>query len=67
MENLYNTEKAKEFRKKLQEIGDKVADLQYQLFLLNKEGKDIAEEYQIYIGVKEAPKKESEENNVEES
>lgn len=61
MENKYNTEKAKQYRVKLNDLSDKCAELQYQMFIAQKELKDISEEYQIYLGVKEAPKKEEKE------
>lgn len=64
MNDLYYTDTAKDYRKKLQEIGDRCAELQYQLHNLQKQGNEIAEEYQIYLGLKE-PKKE--ESDVKES
>lgn len=64
MNDLYYTDTAKDYRKKLQDIGDQIAELQYKLHNLQKQGNDIAEEYQIYLGLKE-PKKE--ESDVKES
>lgn len=58
MENKYNTEKAKEYREKLNKLSDRCAELQYQMFIAQKELKEISDEYQIYLGVKEPPKKE---------
>lgn len=67
MENKYNTEKAKEYRTKLNELSDKCAELQYQMFIAQKELKEVSDEYQIYLGVKEPPKEEKEVADVQES
>lgn len=64
MNDLYYTDTAKDYRKKLQDIGDQCAELQYKLHNLQKQGNEIAEEYQVYLGLKE-PKKE--ETDVKES
>ena len=60
--DTYNTEKAKEYRSKLEKISDEVAELQYRLFCLQKKGKEIGEEYAIYLGIKEPDKKEEKED-----
>lgn len=63
LENKYNTEKAKDYRKRLDEIQAKCAELQYNLFCLQKEGREISDEYSIYLGVKEPKKDEKEDKN----
>lgn len=57
MENKYNTPKAVEYRKKLNELSDKGAELQYQMFIVQTELKKMSDEYQIYLGVKEPLRK----------
>lgn len=65
--DLYNTQEAKDYRKQLEKISDEVAELQYRLFCLQKQGKEIGEEYAIYLGIKEKQEDKKEENNVQES
>lgn len=56
--DLYHTPKAIEYRKKLGDIQGKLEEEQYKLFVLQKEAKEISEEYAEYLGLKEKEKKE---------
>lgn len=66
MENKYNTKEAQDFRAKLDRITARIAELQYEVIMLQKEGKKIGDEYAIYLGLKE-PEAEKEVNDVKES
>lgn len=66
MENKYNTKEAQEFRAKLDRITARISELQYEVIMLQKEGKKIGDEYAIYLGLKE-PEAKKEESNVKES
>lgn len=53
MENKYNTKEAQDYRAKLDRITARIAELQYEVIMLQKEGKKIGDEYAIYLGLKE--------------
>ena len=53
MDDLYYTEVAKDYRRKLQDIFNQCAELQYKLHNLQKQGNEIAKEYEVYLGLKE--------------
>lgn len=53
LDNKYNTKEAKDYREKLDRITARVAELQYEVIMLQKEGKKIGEEYAIYLGLKD--------------
>lgn len=66
MENKYNTKEAQEYRSKLDRITARIAELQYEVIMLQKEGKKIGDEYAIYLGLKE-PEEKKEIADVKES
>lgn len=67
MENKYNTEEAKKYRDKLDRITARIAELQYEVIMLQKEGKKIGDEYAIYLGLKEPEEEKKESADVKES
>ena len=67
MENKYNTKEAQDYRSKLDRITARIAELQYEVIMLQKEGKKIGDEYAIYLGLKEPEEKKDEVKDVEES
>ena len=68
LENKYNTAEAKKYREKLDRITARIAELQYEVIMLQKEGKSIGDEYAIYLGLKEKePEEVKETADVEES
>ena len=66
MENKYNTKEAQDYRAKLDRITARISELQYEVIMLQKEGKKIGDEYAIYLGLKE-PEVKKEDNDVKES
>ena len=50
-DNKYNSPKAVEMRKELNSLGEKMSDLQYQLFVINKDLKEKQELYLEFLGV----------------
>lgn len=56
--DLYNTPKAMEYREKLSAIQVQFEELQYKLFVLQKEAKSISDEYNVYLGLKDKEIKE---------
>lgn len=67
MENKYNTKEAIEFRNKLERISARIAELQYESIMLQKDAKKIGDEYAIYLGLKEPEEKKEEFVDVKES
>lgn len=49
--DVYNSEQAVSMRKELNSLGEKMSDLQYQLFVVNKELKEKQELYLEFLGV----------------
>ena len=56
----YNSPKAVEMRKELNSLGEKMSDLQYQLFVINKDLKEKQELYLEFLGVIDEKMKEQE-------
>ena len=67
MENKYNTKEAQDYRTKLDRITARIAELQYEVIMLQKEGKKIGDEYAIYLGLKEPEEEKKESADVKES
>lgn len=67
MENKYNTKEAQDYRAKLDRITARIAELQYEVIMLQKEGKKIGDEYAIYLGLKEPEEEKKESADVKES
>lgn len=65
-ENKYNTPEAKKYREQLDRITARIAELQYDVIMLQKEGKKIGDEYAIYLGLKE-PEEKKEDSDVKKS
>ena len=51
MVDLYNTAKAQTYRKDIEKIANEVAELQYKLFIKDKELRKLDQEYRIYLGI----------------
>lgn len=51
MNNLYDSPKAVSMRKELNELGEKMSALQYQLFVTNKELTEKQKVYLEFLGV----------------
>lgn len=62
LENKYHTVEAKKYRDQLDKITARIAELQYEVIMLQKEAKKIGDEYAIFLGLKEP-----EAENVKES
>lgn len=67
MDNKYNTKEAQDYRSKLDRITARIAELQYEVIMLQKEGKKIGDEYAIYLGLKEPEEEKKESADVKES
>lgn len=51
MVDLYNTDKAKGYRASIDKVSAEMAELQYKLFIKDKEMRKLTQEYRIYLGV----------------
>lgn len=58
----YNSTKAVEMRKELNEIREKMNALQYDLFILGNEAKTKEHEYLLFLGVVKEEKEKEDEN-----
>ena len=66
MENKYHTKEAEKYREELNRISARIAELQYESIMLQKDAKKIEEDYAIYLGLKE-PEVKEEVKDVKES
>lgn len=62
LENKYHTPEAEKYRSQLDKITARIAELQYEVLMLQKEGKKIGDEYSIYLGLKEKEKEDVKES-----